>query len=89
MQQSTATFTGRYFYMQKYNCIKCGTEYQSKDNEAYLCDACNEIRLAIAKEIDAKFVPSKIIGKSNLQVFEELARTKGVRGFVNAKDLML
>lgn len=60
-----------------HTCIKCTTLYRSTDEDAYLCDSCNENRLAIAKEIDAKF---KTTGKkvdSKLQSLENLAKARG------------
>lgn len=40
--------------MHTHACIKCKQSYQSKDEDAYYCESCNNARLAIAAEIDAK-----------------------------------
>lgn len=69
-----------------HKCIKCSADYTDEDVDPYLCSACNEKRLEIAKEIDAKIAAR---GKreqpvSDLQRYDEL--TKG-KGFANIKDL--
>lgn len=69
-----------------HKCIKCATEYSDEDVDPYLCADCNEKRLVIAKEIDAKIA---LQGKreqpvSDFQRYNEL--TKG-KGFANIKDL--
>ena len=40
--------------MNTHSCIKCGTEYQDEDTEAYYCAPCLEAHRALAKEVDAK-----------------------------------
>ena len=42
--------------MNTHSCIKpaCVARYESEDPEPYYCPSCNEQRLVIAKEIDAK-----------------------------------
>jgi len=40
--------------MFNHSCIKCKAQYSSSDPDAYYCEVCNEERLRIAKEIDAK-----------------------------------
>ena len=66
--------------MYKLNCIKCSTQYESEDEDPYLCLPCNELRLKIAKEIDAKFALQGKIpqGKSDLQLYDEIKRRNGV-----------
>lgn len=68
------------------NCIKCNTPYKSEDEEAYYCSPCNEERLKLAKEIDAKVKPSKNKGKSAIEEYDNLPK---VNGFPNAKSLGL
>lgn len=79
--------------MNKFNCIKCNTLYDEKDTEAYLCASCNEERLRIAKEVDAKIasMPKKET-KSDLKIAESLGKTiasgsGGQATFVRASDL--
>ena len=62
--------------MYTHPCIKCSTEYQDEDPDAYYCTACNEERKKIAAEIDKKMGnrSTKPV-KSDLQAFEEQAIT--------------
>lgn len=74
--------------LHKVSCVKCKKEYQSKEPDDFYCEDCNKIRLQVAKEIDAKFAnrpKRKVV--SDLQQFDALAKDKGTKGFVNAKDL--
>lgn len=45
--------------MQTCKCLKCGKDFQSDNKVAIAgdgyCEPCNEARLAIAKEVDARF----------------------------------
>lgn len=60
-----------------FKCIKptCGREYESPEEEAYLCGQCRQEKKAIAAQIDAQFA-----GKaqepvvSELQAFESSAK---------------
>lgn len=72
----------------KVNCIKCKTPYQSDEPDAYYCPDCFKTRKQIADEIDAKFAnrPQKKV-VSDLAQFDALAKQRGVKGFVSAKDL--
>ncbi len=36
------------------SCIKCGTKYQSKDDDPYFCPSCLSARKVLEREIDAK-----------------------------------
>lgn len=79
--------------MNKFNCIKCGTLYDEKDAEPYLCVVCNTERLRIAKEVDAKIAcrPKKEV-KSDFGIAQTLGRTinsqaGGQATFVKASDL--
>ncbi len=55
MQHSTARFVScRFLYMKNHKCIRCKSEYKSRDEDAYLCNDCNATRLAVAREVDAK-----------------------------------
>lgn len=79
--------------MTKFPCIKCGIEYEEEDFEAYLCPFCNEVRLRIAKEVDAKIAsrPKKQV-KSDFGIAQTLGKTinsqaGGQATFVKASDL--
>lgn len=72
-----------------HNCVKCGAEYRDKDVDAYLCEPCNQERLAIAKELDKKYKTTGRQVKSELQIFDEIAKSKGGGSFVNIKDFGL
>ena len=37
------------------HCIKCKVEYQDTEDEDYYCEACNTVRIEVAKEMDGKF----------------------------------
>ncbi len=65
-----------------HSCIKCKTQYQSSDVEAYYCDKCNTERLAIAKTIDAKYPTANQVPHSDLTVYDAAIK---VRGFVPTK----
>ncbi len=70
-----------------HRCIKCTTEYKSTDEDAYYCVTCEEEKKLIAQEVDKKVGANRTVrGKSDLQMYNEIAKTKGVR-FVNIKDL--
>jgi len=80
--------------MNKHKCIKCKTDYESLDEDAYLCDSCNEERLAMAREIDAK-VGSTVGQQPNGMAtrYEAMRRSgqlKVINGIpmINAKDLI-
>lgn len=76
-----------------HKCIKCGEQYSSDEPDPYYCIACNEQRLVIAKEVEAKLARKGPVEKtpSDLEMFDAIAKQKGgVRGgatFVNVKDL--
>jgi len=38
----------------KVHCVKCKVEYKDKEPDDYYCSPCNEARLEIAKQINAK-----------------------------------
>lgn len=74
--------------MNKFNCIKCGTLYDEKEAEAYLCVSCNEERLRIAKEVDAKLAtrPKKET-MSDYKILQARGQSRGQATFVKAGDL--
>lgn len=57
--------------MYMHSCLKCGGQYTDEDPDPYYCSPCNEERKRIvAKEIDAKAVPTSHV-KGNWASFEE------------------
>lgn len=75
-----------------HNCIKCKQSYSDTDPEPYYCENCNKERLEIAKKIDAQMAHRpKRETVSELQMFEQIAKSKGGAGnnFVNVRDLGL
>lgn len=66
-----------------HSCIKCKTQYESDDIDAYYCPACVEIKKQLAKEIDAKIQarPQRET-KSALQQYDEAVK---VRGFMHVR----
>ncbi len=69
------------------NCIKCSQPYKTDDPDPYYCDACLEAKRVIAAEVDRKMAANPVEKtKSHYQMFDELSKTKGRKGFVNAKD---
>lgn len=76
--------------MQEYThkCVKCQVPYKDTDPDPYYCEPCNEQRKIIAQEVDRKLAGTVDTNvKSDLQIFDELRKTKGIRGFVNKNDL--
>ena len=69
----------------EHQCIKptCSTTYKDTDPDAYYCSPCNEFKVKIAKEVDAKLLkrPKKPY-KSALQEYDEAPK---VHGFVQVK----
>lgn len=70
-----------------HKCIKCSTEYQDEDTEAYLCAPCVEAKKAIAAEIDARFTQNRAPVLTELQRFDSLPKYQGK--YVNARDLFI
>jgi len=76
-----------------HNCIKCQTQYKDSDPEAYYCTPCNEERLRIAKEVDAKFATRpKKQARSSFGIAQTMGKTinsaaGGQATFVKAGDL--
>jgi len=63
-----------------HNCIKCGSQYQDEDVEAYYCPPCIEAKNKIAEEVDKKMaLRGKKEVKSALQEYDEAQK---VHGFV-------
>ena len=57
-----------------HSCIKCKSQYDGSEPEAYYCPKCNDERKLIAAEIDKKIRPeSKTM--SDLQIFDSVAKT--------------
>lgn len=78
--------------MFKLNCIRCKKEYESQENDPYLCDACNKERIALAKEIDAKV--GSTVGQIPNNAWERIQTLRKTSGknmngmtFVNIKDI--
>lgn len=67
-------------------CIKCKEKYQDAEPDDFYCPTCNEQRLKIAKEVDAKIALQGPREKptSDLQRYNELSKGKG---FVNIRDM--
>lgn len=79
--------------MKKHNCIKCKTEYEDNDEEAYLCEDCNAERLALAQKID-RTVGSTVGQQPNglatrYEAMRRSGQLKVINGIpmINAKDL--
>jgi hypothetical protein len=68
-----------------HHCIKpgCTNQYNSEEPDAYYCPSCDKVRLAIAKQVDAKIAtrPRKPT-KSALQEYDEAVK---VRGFMQVR----
>ena len=69
------------------NCIKCGTKYQDNIDDAYYCSPCKKEHLKLAEEIQKKV--GNRPRKENLSLIKKYESLPKVRGFVNAKDLLL
>lgn len=71
-----------------HRCIKCGSNYFDEEVDDYYCEPCNETRLAIAKEVDAKIAMKGTTrkSKSGLQLYDDI-RAMRRTNFVNIKDL--
>ena len=86
--------------MFKHKCIKCGATYEDKDEDPYLCESCNEQRLAVAREIDKQHNTVGATPQGFFTKFEETAKQKGVhkefieggikrsQTFISAKDYL-
>lgn len=71
-----------------HQCLKCKEKYQDVDPDPYMCQACQDAKSLIAKEIDKKF--GSTAGQepnSGYVAYEKLRKEKGVRGFVPASAL--
>lgn len=75
----------------EHKCIKCRSEYTDEQPDDYLCPSCNETRLAIAREVDAKM--GSTVGQKPTGGWEriEMLKANGIKrngmSFINAKDL--
>lgn len=78
-----------------HKCVKCSIPYTDIDPDAYYCIPCNEERLRIAAEVDAKLAtqPKKEV-TSDFQIAQKLGKTiasankyGGEATFVKAGDL--
>lgn len=72
-----------------HNCIKCSNQYSDNDPDAYYCESCNNERKIIAQEVDRKraTLSSRRKHKSDLEIFNDIARMKRGGNFVNVRDL--
>jgi hypothetical protein len=60
----------------QHSCIKCTSQYDSDDAEAYLCPMCLDAKQAIAAEIDRKYGSTAGQQPSGeLQAFEATSKT--------------
>lgn len=66
-----------------HNCIKCSEPYKSEDDEAYYCPSCNEERLRIAKEIDAKIKARP--KRKTISGIQEYDNAPKVHGFLHVR----
>lgn len=77
--------------MQTYthSCIKCKTQYSDEEQDAYYCPTCVVEKKRIADAIDKRIAanPSRET-VSDLERYNQLAKTRGVRGFVRASDIL-
>jgi uncharacterized Zn ribbon protein len=70
-----------------HKCIKCRTDYQSNDEDAYYCAPCVAEKNEIARKIDQQVANRpKRETLSDYQLFNEVSKVKGSK-FVNIKDL--
>lgn len=76
---SNVTNTSAQTYAHK--CIKCKTDYSDLDFEDYLCDDCNAARLAVAREIDAKFNTVGQVPNSDLTTYMAAVKANKGQGF--------
>lgn len=66
-----------------HNCIKCGSQYQDKDVEAYYCPSCLETKNKIAQQVDKKMA---LIGKKPVKsALQEYDEAQKVHGFVQVR----
>ena len=66
----------------KHSCIKCSSEYEDNQVDAYYCPSCVKSKAVIAAEIDAKL--SKIPRKETLSDLQIYERAQKIRGFPSA-----
>lgn len=68
--------------MKQHKCIKCQTEYNSMEEDAYYCEACIAEKKQIAKEIDKKMAnKTKKKVKTTVQLLEENGKApSGMQG---------
>ena len=76
---------GKSTYMATVNCIKCKTQYNEKDEDAYLCTSCLGEKKSIADEVDAKF-KNRPPQKPKMD-FEKIPRIPGTN-YVDAKHIL-
>lgn len=69
-----------------HKCVKCQAVYEDGDEDDFYCESCTQAKMLIAQEIDAKSRPSTRPVKSDLQIFDEIAKMRRSR-FVSIKDL--
>lgn len=75
--------------MKKYphKCIKCKADYSDLDADDYLCESCNESRLAIAREVDKKV--GSTVGQqpnSELKAYDAICAAQGGKWPVMKSD---
>lgn len=70
--------------MHTISCIKCGDNYQSEDPDPYYCKSCNDARLALAEEVDAK-IRARGTKRKTVSALAEYDASPKVHGFVQAR----
>lgn len=68
----------------QHNCVKCSQEYQSVEQDAYLCDKCEGNKKKIAEQIDRQFAP-RPKAETILERYDNAKKIKG--GFPRASDV--
>lgn len=83
---------------KSYLCIKCKTQYESTEDEAYLCPLCLEEKNIIAQQLDKNHSTVGQTPSGQYSEMEKIAREKGgyfedgrgnSRVFVNVRDIGL
>lgn len=64
-----------------HKCIKCQSQYFDNEVDDYYCPPCNEVRIAIAKEVDLKMA-SRPPKRKTMSALQEYDASPKVRGFV-------
>lgn len=72
-----------------HSCIKCKTQYSDEEQDAYYCPTCEVEKKRIASEVDKRIGANPVRETvSDLERYNQLAKARGVRGFVRASDIL-